>query len=325
MIDWAAKWFEIRSEMGQSDQVTFMYQDREPDWVKIHFHHRKTDGFGMMQTILQEEGIPVRAPIRPLKKPHFFLQPFLLLKGIRLHPKLDKNPWKFYDPILPSADPDDVSSWFLSKQETKALERIAKEKNLNVGFFILSEMDQLLRKKLYQNPDENSTWLCPVDVRGAFPDPSLNRNWVSFIITSFKGPSSAANTQKAFSEYRKSLKSGMYWAFWELYQIGKYIGIKGMRRLAKNAQNKSFWMGSFSDLGTWNQEALKTSKAKDRRWVMAPPGSPSYPIGITTIEWCEQRTITLKLHPAIVSGDHVELAHEIMGEFRKLVAPTKPH
>lgn len=317
MIDWAAKWFEIRAEMGQSDQVTFMYQDREPDWVKIHFHHRNTDGFGMMQTVLQEEGLPVRAPIRPLKKPAWFLQPFLLIKGIRLHPKLDQNPWKFYDPTRPSAQPDDVSAWFLSKSETQALAQKAKDQNLNVGFYILSEVDQLLRKKLFQDPDTFSTWLCPVDVRGAFKSPSLKRNWVSFIITCFKGPSSQLITQQAFTEYKQSLKTGTYWAFWELYQIGKYIGLKGMKRLAEKAQNKSFWMGSFSDLGTWNQEALKDSKAQNRRWVMAPPGSPSYPIGVTTIEWCEQRTITLKIHPAIVKGDHVDLAHEIIGELRK--------
>lgn len=317
MIDWAAKWFEIRAEMGQSDQVTMMFQDQEDSWVKHHFRHRETDGFGKIQSILKNEGIAVRAPIRPLKKPSWLAQPFLLIKGIRLHPKLDQNPWKFYDPNLPSADPDDVSAWFLSKQETQALAQRAKEKNLNVGFYILSEMDHLLRNKLYQNPEASSTWLCPVDVRGAFKDPSWNRNWVSFIIASFKGPASDRTTQEAFDDYKQALKSGMYWAFWELYQIGKYIGLKGMRHLARKAQNKSFWMGSFSDLGSWNQEDLKNSKAKNRRWVMAPPGSPSYPIGITTIEWCEQRTITLKIHPGIVEGDHVEMAHTVMGEFRK--------
>lgn len=319
MIDWAAKWFEIRAEMGQSDLATFMYTGPEQKLVKVHFRHRETDGFGKIVSLLESEDLQVQAPTRTLKKPATFLQPYLLLKGILTHPKLRHNPWKKFDLKVTTAPVENVCSWHLSPIENKTLKDQAKNKNLNVGFYILSLMDEIVRQNLYQTPEDSSHWLCPVDVRGAFPEATLNRNWVSFIVTKFSGTTGDKNIQKAFKKYRQDLKSGLYWAYWELYQIGKWIGIKGMKHLARRAHNKSFWTGSFSDLGSWNQKELLQSHACNRHWIMAPPGSTSYPIGITTIEWCHQRSITLKIHPAICEGSNQEVAEKLMGLFKEKV------
>lgn len=323
MIDWGAKWFEIRAEKGQSDLATLMYQNQDGQWLRCHFHHREADGFGRIQRLLKDEGLSIPAPIRPLKKPSSLKQVYLLLKGLLIHPKLSHNPWKSFDPNAPSAGIEDVSYWFLSDFENDRLQSKATLQNLNTGFYILSEMDRILRRELYQNPSDSGTWLCPVDVRGAFENPSIDRNWVSFITTTFKGVSSKESIQDAFQQYKKSLKSGDYWAFWELYQIGKYVGIEGMKKLAARAHNKSFWMGSFSDLGVWNQEQLRKSKACNRRWVIGPPGSTSYPIGLTTIEWCGKRSITLKLHPGICQGRHIETAQKVMQTFKAEVLGTE--
>ncbi len=316
MIDWAAKWFEIRAEMGQSDMATFMYQDEGKGIVRAHFRHRETDGFGKMNSLLKAEGINVPLPSRPLKKPSPVFQPFLLLKGILRHPRAHHNPWKRFQANAPSAGLEDVSTWFLTTQENQILKSRAEKLQLNPGFYILSQTDQILRQELYANPEDTSYWLCPVDVRGAFPDAESHRNWVSFIVTKFTGPHTDQNSQKSFENYRNSLKSGMYWAFWELYQIGRWIGVSGMKRLARKAQNKSFWAGSFSDLGAWNQNALCQSKMSHRHWIIAPPGSASYPIGLTTIEWCGHRSITLKIHPAICNNN-VELAEIVMSRFKE--------
>lgn len=313
MTDWASKWFEVRAEMGQSDIATMMYQDPNMSLQKAHFHHREADGFGKIQSLLKNEGLEVAAPIRPLKKPSSFLNFFLLLKGLLTHPRLPHNPWKFFSANAPSGLPDEVSYWFLTTDENKNLAALAKRKNLNIGFFILSELDQIIKKHLYKNSQDKSTWLCPVDLRGAYPQAPTNQIFVSFVVAEIED-----SIQNAFENYKKNLRSGSYWAFWELAQIGKWVGMRGMRWLANQGTNKSFWMGSFSDLGVWNQPKLLDSHTKNRHWVIAPPGSPAYPVGITTIEWCGNRSITMKLHPAICGEKSVQISNQILAEFKNI-------
>ena len=318
MTDWAAKWFEVRAEMGQSDVATMMYQDKGQEIKKVHFHHREADGFGKIQSLLRNEGITIQAPIRPLKKPPGFLHFYLLLKGMITHPRLPHNPWKTFSTDLNSGLPDEVSFWFMTEEENQKLKKMAKDKNLNLGFFILSELDQIIKKQLYKNPEDTGSWLCPVDLRGAYSNAPAGQNFVSFVVAELKGINNPKAVQESFEKYKAALKSGAYWAFWELAQIGRWVGLGGMKWLAKQGTNKHFWMGSFSDLGVWNQEALKNSKVKDRHWVIAPPGSPSYPIGITTIEWCNNRSITMKIHPAICDKETpAEVSKKILAEFKK--------
>lgn len=317
MTDWAAKWFEIRAEMGQSDVASMMYQDKGQEIKKVHFHHREADGFGRIQSLLKEAGISVKAPIRPLKKPPGFFHFYLLLKGMITHPRLPHNPWKNFSSETNSGQPDEVSYWFLTSEENQKLKTLAKQKNLNLGFFILSEIDQIIKKELYQNPNDLGVWLCPVDLRGAYPNAPAGQNFVSFVTAEIQGVDNPKAVQESFENYKTNLKSGTYWAFWELAQIGRWVGLKGMKWLAKQGTNKNFWMGSFSDLGVWNQEELINSKIKDRHWVIAPPGSPAYPIGITTIEWCGNRSITIKIHPAITIEPTTETAKKILDNLKQ--------
>ncbi len=316
MIDWAAKWFEIRAEMGQSDMATMMYQDKGHDFKKVHFHHREADGFGKIQSLLQQEGIEIKAPIRPLKKPASVLHFYLLLKGLLIHPRLPHNPWKHFSLSTQSGEPDEVSYWFLTTAENEKLKSLAKSNSLNLSFFIVSEIDQIIKSKLYKNPQDKGVWLSPVDLRGAFPNAPAGQNFVSFIPTELVGINNPEAVKSSFEKYKSDLKAGVYWAFWELAHIGRWVGLGGMRWLVKQGTNRSFWMGSFSDLGVWNQEPLMKSVVKDRNWVIAPPGSHAYPVGITTIEWCGSRSITIKVHPAICDKRSKIISEEIIAEFK---------
>lgn len=324
MIDWAAKWFEIRAEMGQPDVATMMYQDAGKELVREHFHHRDADGFGKIKSLLKKEGIELNPPIRPLKKPSSVLNFFLLIKGLLTHPRLPHNPWKIFSLDKRSGKPDEVGYLFLTAEENLNIKKMAEQKKLNLGFFILSELDQVVKKRLYKNPDDSGTWLTPVDLRGAYPHAPAGHNVVSFVPVELFGVDNPAAVARSFELYKQSLRAGEYWKFWELAQIGKWIGVSGMRWLAKKASTVgAFWMGSFSDLGVWNQPELLNSSANNRYWVIAPPGTHSYPVGITTIEWCGKRSITMKIHPGICDKSSTEVANELLNEFRKLIAPAK--
>jgi hypothetical protein len=211
-----------------------------------------------------------------------------------------------------------VSSWFLSDEENQFIKNLARDKKLNLSFFLLSELDEVIKMHLYKNPQDSGTWLTPVDVRGAYPNAAINDNYVSFIATKIQ----TNQIPKAFERYKKDLRSGAYWPFWELAQIGQYVGLRGMKWLAKQGTGKSFWMGSFSDLGIWNQKELQNSSMKNRYWSIAPPGSLAYPIGVTTIEWCGHRSLTIKIHPAICNGSNKDLSDRIINELKEKILKT---
>jgi hypothetical protein len=317
-IDWGAKWFELRSEMGESDLTTVFYRDGDQSWQSAHFHHRESDGFGRLQKVLREQGFPLQLPAKKLEAPSSWKSLPLLFKGILKHPVLKLNPWKIYL-VEKKTSPEQARAIFLNESENLLLKRKAKVLKVTPSFLILSMLTEVLRQRLYTRSTDAACWLFPVNLRGAYPDVPNDWNCISFVPIYFSGMIGAEELKRSYQEMRQALKRQDFWAFWELYSIGKWIGVTGMRKLIRRSRHRSFWMGSFTDMGTWNDEALVASKFKDRQWILAPPGSPSYPVGISTIEWCQKRSITLKIHPCLSSTETTLLTEEILQEFRKVL------
>ncbi|MBX3034388.1 MAG: hypothetical protein KF865_10730 [Bdellovibrionaceae bacterium] len=317
--NWGALWFELRAGLGQSDMATVMYRDGENAPLVIeNFRHREADGLGKIQAIMLKSGVRLRVVSKKLKPPPAFLHFYYLLGGLLKHPVASVNPWKHFQPEL-KPDPSQLSSWTLSDEQEKHLRILAKNRSVSPSFLLIHRLSGLLREKLYRDPSREALWLFPVDLRGAFPEAPLEDLVVSFIPLHLR-EGTLDSLRPQYDRMREQLKSGQYWHFHALYQIGRWIGRRGMMFLIRRSHNKSFWMGSFSDLGEWNQEEIRQSPARDRVWQIAPPGSASYPVGFTTIVWNGRRTLTLKIHPAITTRNPEELAKEIMTGLREDLA-----
>lgn len=310
--DWGRVWFELRDEKGQSDIATMMYKDAgDTAFTPVHFPHRETDGLGRIQKILRQNGLYVKVASRPLTAPADWKNLFLTVKGILKHPTAKKNPWKFFVSRKSDA-PEKVAYRTLSDEQNEKLKQKAQALNVSPAFYLLSVLTDLVRTEMFVNPEETSYWLFPVDLRGAFPEAPLDSLSISFLPIVMSG-SALKQIQENYQNLRHSLKKQDYWAYHALYNIGRWIGRKGMQSIVNKTHEKSFWLGSFSDLGSWNQPEIMNSELKDRTWVIAPPGSPSYPVGFTTIEWCDKRTLTLKIHPAITNQDSLTVAEGLIG------------
>lgn len=313
--NWAPVWFELREEKGQSDLVTFMYQDgADAVPVRGHFPHRESDGLGRILATLKRDGIHLELKPRPLTPPPRWMNFFLLLKGLVKHPVTKQNPWKFFE-SKPSEHPDRVATITLSDEENRSLSRLATQAQVSPSFYLVSVMTDLIRRRLYTDPLDEAYWLFPVDLRGAFPQSELNDMILSFVPLHFEGAASAALASN-YQKLRAQLKSGEYWAYHALSNIGDWIGRRGMKFIVDKTHEKSFWMGSFSDLGRWDQAELCGSPLRDRIWRLAPPGSPSYPVGFTNIEWCGKRTLSLRIQPSIAEEDSLGLAKRLLEELR---------
>jgi hypothetical protein len=313
--DWGSLWFELREEKGQSDLTTVMYRDSlNGPLIPEHFRHRESDGFGKMQSVLRKSGFEVRPSSKKLTPPAAWKFLPLLIKGILKHPVCKHNPWREYR-SKPSEAPDRVSNLQLTDEESSKLVTKAKALHVSVAYYLMSVLTEKIRLALYRNPNDEAVWLFPVDLRGAFPDAALETLTLSFVPIHIRGPA-LADLPRGYGELRAKLKAGEYWAYHALYNIGRLIGRRGMKYLVDRTHEKSFWMGSFSDLGSWNQPELCNSPIKDRIWYLAPPGSPSYPIGFSHIEWCGRRTLNLRIHPSVTSEDTVLLAARLLEELR---------
>ncbi|MBX3041338.1 MAG: hypothetical protein KF789_11585 [Bdellovibrionaceae bacterium] len=316
--NWGPVWFELRAQKGQSDLCTFMYSETPGGkMVHAHFPHREADGLGRLLTTLEKDGLPLKIEHKKLTPPPRWMNLPLLVKGLLKHPVAKKNPWKSFV-SKPSEPPDRAATITLTSQEDDALKSRARAEGVSPSFLMLSIATDLIRDRLYKNAEDEAYWLFPVDLRGAFPEAALNELTLSFVPLHFTNRAMTA-LQSNYQKLRQQLKSGEYWAYYALYHIGDWIGRGGMKFLVDRTHEKSFWMGSFSDLGSWTQPELCESAFKDRVWSLSPPGSPSYPFGLTNIEWCGKRSITMRIHPSITDEDTVTLASELLEKLRKTI------
>jgi hypothetical protein len=311
---WEKEWFTIRENMGYSDMVTMRYQDVGQSLVIEDFAHRNGDGLGKMRSILAKAKIFPTVESKKIKSPPNWMSLPLLLKGLKVHPRLKANPWRQWTFIKCSSSVDSVASIVWDEAKSKAFNEKARKLGVSSGFLLLSEITAWVEKNLFAVDSKKATWMCPVDMRGAFPDATADDMCVSFVPAVFALPITKESCQQSFANYKAALKRGDYWGIWELAKVGKWIGLNGMKFLAQANEQKCHWTGTFSDLGKWDQPELRVANIQSREWTIAPPGSPTHPIGIISIEWCGRRNISVKIHPSITTEDPVLVAQRLLDQ-----------
>ena len=85
-----------------------------------------------------------------------------------------------------------------------------------------------------------------------------------------------------------------------MLNIGRLIGVGGMRFFSIRTERKSQWMGTFSNVGSWPPVGSAPGILDpDIVYIVAPPGTPNFPISVGLITWNGRLSITLKVHPSI--------------------------
>jgi hypothetical protein len=80
-----------------------------------------------------------------------------------------------------------------------------------------------------------------------------------------------------------------------MLHVGKFVGLRGMRHFSKSSEAKSFWLGSFTNVGIWECAEADPGEA----WLVAPPGSRNYPIGVGIVTWNGRMSVVLKIHASV--------------------------
>ncbi|RZA07220.1 MAG: hypothetical protein EOP11_08330 [Proteobacteria bacterium] len=188
--------------------------------------------------------------------------------------------WRFANPRA-EVRPKDFEWKVFSREETARIHGLAKAERVSVNAWIMARLNKVILPALLEGPAEGR-WLFPVNMRGPvwLGEGQLEGlgNQSSGIPLRVKPDSTAAEIH---DQIKRSLEAGLHWATWWMLHVGKLVGVRGMRHFSKSSEAKSFWLGSFTNVGIWDC----AEASPDEAWLVAPPGSRNYPIGVGIVTW----------------------------------------
>lgn len=314
--DWVGLWFQIQDERGHSDLVPYYLLDLQGNKIgDFSYHHREMDGAAVMPRIMQSLDLSDGKFVsKPLTHPSVLKRLPLFLKGVLGQGRRPNPNWKELDTTI-QEKPKTLSCLLLSERANKTLQSQAKQHKVSANSYLLERLSFALGKHLFQGANIQGSWMFPVNMRGAFPNKGLEGNVVSYVPVNI----SAQTLDKDIHQQIKTgLQENVHWSNWWVYNIGKWIGLSMMRKLSFKASQKTFWIGSFSDMGDWtpSEKYPKRESYKDCVWMVGLPGSPNNPVGSASYTWFGRRSMSLRIHPSVCRENNKEMTLKVLTELQ---------
>lgn len=297
--DWCGKWFEVAKKRGENHVVSFgrgipdlahngLVQKKE----FYNFSHTDMDGISAMNVILKNLGQSSRSfpEIKNKKAPSGLESIYALRKSLK---KQSGANAEWMSSNRPIGNPHETAVLGFSVDETSRILKSLASRKTNLDGFLLSLLDTQARE-LLKNPSQTAKWLFPINMRGASMAADTICNQVSFITLLSHPPWSSHQIQE---QIKQALQNSEHWANWSVCSMGKYLGEIGMSYLSKRSSKRNFWMGTFSNLGSWRTDAFYKEWDSREVWFASPPGSPNYPLGFIHCLFNGKLSLSLKVHP----------------------------
>lgn len=313
-IDWFGRWYEIMKERGDNDEPTFGRYDlatKQVDWFR--FSHSKMDGVGVLNFLYKQKNIELKKfpDLKEKAQPNFiqYIYYFVLLAFKK---KSVRPEWKEQNWNAKHENVHRLSFEIFSVEETKRTFAAAKNKQVSPCAFLMKIVSDSLLPELSFNAE--GSWTLPVNLRPVLKRQDFNSNHSSGILVPYTKNSTEKNLQESI---KQCLKNKEHWCIWKVHQIGKLIGMKGMRYLSRKSSAKTFMIGSFSYLGPWDLPANDI-------WVGGPPGSKNFPISIMVMMANDQMSLSLKIHPFILKDQNLTdyYLKKIVAKLRETLAQS---
>lgn len=293
--DYIAMWFEARRPFGIPDDIYWGWYDTRDDSIDWQtWRHADADGMAGFANILR----PMGFPCDPLPVCNETSVPGWreIIKAQKENP-VEEAPkvvnWKV---TYHSGDDLKPEPRVLSKPQTAQIYEVCKQRRVSPGNLIFSALSRVIARELVEG-DKPFYWFFPVNVRGATGIKTESFNQASGVYILVSKDSTAEDWQ---TQMRTRLKSKEHWKSWKLANIGKYVGMPGVKLIYKFTSGKQFFAGSCSNLGSWPLVDERNAKPDPHKQLVAvAPGSANYPVSSSMIEWNNRIALTLKLNPYI--------------------------
>jgi hypothetical protein len=291
-IDWMGRWYEIIKERGENDRPSFgciNLSTNEVDWMS--FSHSEMDGVGAMIDYYEKKKIKLtKFPDLKEKKAPTLLERLYIFYRLIFKTKKLKTKWKESNDILNAPDPLKISFHVFTVEETLRILNKCRSEKVSSTSFVLNSVSHSLLTRLATNGE--GTWTVPVNLRPVLQSSNIKANHSSGLLIDYK---LFHQPQDTHQELALKLKQKQHWGIWWIHQIGKYLGFQAMRYISNQNAKKSFLMGSFSNLGSWDLPP-------NHLWVGSPPGSKNFPISVMLMVANQRMSLSLKIHPSILKN-----------------------
>lgn len=298
-VDYIGLWFKARKRFGIEDLVSWGWYDPDADDIEWqHAHHAERDGAGIVADGLRRKGYPCRT------LPHcsFKAEPswWEIFAARRKHPKPPvantQINWRRVYECHPGAR-NEAFTTMLSADEVRTIKKIARTERVTYGNYMFAVFNQVMAKQLIQG-DEPYYWFFPVNVRGAVNVPHDHFNQASGIYLAINPNSSAREWQ---AQLKLRIARMEHWSNWKLAHIGRFIGEKGLAWIYKKSSAKVFYIGNCTHMGRWPLPEDDNPPRRDKQIPAGcSPGTRNYPVGISILEWYDEMSLSLRVHPALM-------------------------
>ncbi len=303
--DWMGRWYDIIKERGENDRPSFGCIDlstNQVDWMS--FSHSEMDGVGAMIDYYEKKNVKLtKFPDLKEKSPPNFFQTLQIFYRLIFKTKKLKTKWIESNDILNPEDPLKISFHVFPVNETEKILRKCRELKISSTSFVLNSVSRSLLSRLSQNGE--GTWTVPVNLRPVVKHANIKANHSSGLLIDYKLSHLPTETHH---ELLQKLKQKQHWGIWWIHQIGKYLGYEVMRYISNQNAKKSFLIGSFSNLGSWDLPP-------NHLWVGSPPGSKNFPISVMLMVANQRMSLSLKIHPSIMKNQ--ELTPSLLNDLCK--------
>lgn len=305
--DLVGMWYGARKRLGLDDRMWFGVYEQGRSTPQWHTRsHRFSDGIGGLSLLLWEQYGHDCGPLpqgRDKEMPHWRE---IWKPRAKVPVPAGKVQWRMLEPALRDCSSHVPVSLLLSVMQTRGIEQRAREAGVSSALWLLWTADAALRATLTAEASVND-WVFPVNLRGAVQGADEYTNHCSGLCLKL-GPDQDAQDLKQQIALRFARLE--HWRQWSLLTLGRWLGQSGINFLCRFLQGRpGRYTGSYSNLGEWNVPGLDGLNA-------TAPGSPAYPVAVSTMVCNGRRTLACRLHPVV--GGNPGRAIEFLKHWRRL-------
>lgn len=283
-IDWSGRWFQILEEQGEDIQIRVGLDDND---FAVR-SHAAFDGVGAVVDVLSGNGVDVDVPVGRVKGVSAVKAVVTAAQFAADVPRhVDWWPRQHATTNLPV-----TAVKLLDEDATAGLVDEARAAGGTVTTLLLTRLAQAVAPSL-TTPTHPQPWMVPVNLRGSVTAPSPLSNQVGFLTLTQNSSSTPASTKAAMAQ---ALASGQAQATWQLNQIGRIVGLSGMKKILRSATSTGYKnVGNFSNLGT----LVSRQPTTVRGVFFLPPVARSQSCAVGVVTFNGRLSISAVLHPTV--------------------------
>lgn len=308
--DYVGMWYEARRRHGVDHNMWFgFYEPGEPTPEWKRYSHRYSDGIGALSLLLRERGydcgpLPVsRDPAAPHWREVWQRRKPLDVPAVDIH-------WHHLDRGQQHSQSHAPVSLLLSPEQTQQIEATAAKAGVSTTLWLLWTADRAARSTMADSHSVMS-WVFPVNLRGVVECARSTMNHCSGLMVSMADATSPPDLKQQIAA---RFARHEHWRQWFSLTLGRYLGQWGINLLYRFVKGQpGQHAGSYSNLGEWNVPGLEAI-------ACSAPGSPAYPVAVSTVLCNGRRTLACRLHP-VIGGSSVK-AIELLTLWRELSCTT---